>query len=258
MNDGLITYPRISSELARVLYDERRGLAVEDLSVIAATSYERQEWHPTIPSRVSEEALSKLGDDVREIATDNGYPAPQPRGRHVAFDQTLATFLYEHMHIAPSEAAAGGMWSFLALVLLPDVAAWRFPDWHPDRFIGADLMIGTSNRHTFGRLWARIHVLGSEVSSALGEDNVANIFERPTFGGDPRLARAIGEAHLRTVEASGIAQSQELMRDAMKRLRRLAVLITFGALSDEQLSTLLNDAFSASAEALSRLHPRTS
>jgi hypothetical protein len=200
--------------------------------------------------RASGDELQHLRNEVMDIAVRNGYPTLQPRGAQAPFDQQLAVHLYEHMGIVPAEAAAGGIWSFLALVLLPDVAAWRYPDRHRDRFIGADLMIGSSNRHVFGRLWARVHILGAEASSGLGEDNVVNLFERSTFGGDPRVARAIGETHIRTLAANQIVQSQELMRDAMKRLRRLAVLVSFGALGDDQLRELLEETFGASAAAL--------
>jgi hypothetical protein len=244
------TYPRLPRSAAESLLNEQRGLPVDELPALAATSYRQQEWHPTIPTRVSEQQLQQLRTDVIGIATENGYPILQPRGRHVPFDQMLAVHLYEQMGIVPAEAAAGGIWSFLALVLLPDIAAWRFPDRHRNRFIGADLMIGSSNRHVFGRLWARVHILGAEASSGLGEDNVVNLFERPTFGGDPRLARAIGEMHIRTIAAGRVIQSQELMRDAMKRLRRLAVLISFGALGDDQLKGLLEEVFTTSAAAL--------
>jgi hypothetical protein len=111
-------------------------------------------------------------------------------------------------------------------------------------------MIGSSNRHVFGRLWARVHILGAEVSSGLGEDNVVNLFERSTFGGDPRLAHFIGEAHIRAIAAQRIVRSQELMRDAMRRLRRLAVVISFCAMSDDQLRALLEEVFTASATAV--------
>jgi hypothetical protein len=232
------------------MLDEQQKLPIQQLVPLVSTSHRQQEWHPTIPARVAEQELDQLRSDVVGIATDNGYPILQPRGRHVPFDQMLAVYLYEQMGIVPAEAAAGGIWSFLALVLLPDIAAWRFPDRHRARFIGADLMIGTSNRHVFGRLWARVHILGAEASSGLGEDNVGNLFERPTFGGDPRLARAIGETQIRTIAASRVIKSQELMRDAMKRLRRLAVLVSFGALDDEELKGLLEEVFATSADAL--------
>lgn len=236
--------------MAESLLDEQRKLSVQQLSALAVTSHRQQEWHPTIPTRVTEPELQRLRDDVVGMATENGYPVLQPRGRHIPFDQMLAVHLYDRMGIVPAEAAAGGIWSFLAFVLLPDIAAWRFPDRHHDRFIGADLMIGSSNRHVFGRLWARVYVLGAEASSGLGEDNVVNLFERPTFGGDPRLARAIGETLISTIATSRVIQSQELMRDAMKRLRRLAVLVSFGSLSDDQLTLLLEEVFATSAAAL--------
>jgi hypothetical protein len=248
--NGPITYPRLPRDVAESRLEEQRELPPGQLAGIADTSHPRQEWHPTIPTRVTEEELGQLREDVVAIAARHGYPAQVPRGGHTAFDQQLAVHLYERMGIVPAEAAAGGMWSFLATVLLPDVAAWRYPDRHRDRFIGSDLMIGSSNRHVFGRLWARVYVLGAQASSGLGEDNVVNLFERPTFGGYPRLARAIGEAHIRTVTAHGIVQSQQLMRDAMKRLRRLAVVISFGALNDAQLAELLEEVFAASVAAL--------
>lgn len=247
---GPITYPRLPREVAESLLDEQRELYPGQLAGMAGTSHPRQEWHPTIPVRVTEEELRQLRTDVVAIAARHGYPVQLPRGGHTVFDQQLAVHLYGAMGIVPAEAAVGGIWSFLATVMLPDVAAWRYPDRHRDRFIGSDLMIGTSNRHVFGRLWARVCILGAQTSSGLGEDNVVNLLERPTFGGYPRLARAIGEAHIRTIATGGIVQSQQLMRDAMKRLRRLAVVISFGALDDDQLRELLEEVFTASAAAL--------
>jgi hypothetical protein len=250
---GPITYPRLPRDVAESLLDEQREMSPGQLAGRADASHSRQEWHPTIPARVTEKELRRLRADVLAIAAGHGYPLHLPRGGHTLFDQQLAVHLYEAMGIVPAEAAVGGLWSFLATVLLPDVAAWRYPDRHRDRFIGSDLMIGTSNRHVFGRLWARVFILGASISSRLGEDNVVNLFERPTFGGYPRLARAIGEAHVRTVAAGGIAQSQQLMREAMKRLRRLAVVISFGALDDDQLRELLEEVFADSATALRQL-----
>ena len=247
---GPTTYPRLPRGVAESLLDEQRKLSIDQLPTLVATSHAQQEWHPTIPIRVTEQELQHLRTGIVGIATEHGYPVPRPRGGHAPFDQQLAIHLYEQMGVVPAEAAAGGIWSFLALVLLPDIAAWRYPDRHRDRFIGADLMIGSSNRHVFGRLWARVHILGAEASSGLGEDNVVQFFERSTFGGDPRLARAIGETHIHTIAANRVIQSQELMRDAMKRLRRLAVVVSFGALGNDQLRRLLEEVFATSAAAL--------
>lgn len=250
MVTGPLTYPRLPQAVAESLLEEQRHLSVDQLSGIAATSQQQQEWHPTVPGRVTDWDLQLLRADVVRIAFRHGYPILRPRGGHAPFDQELAIHLYEQMGIVPAEAAAGGIWSFLALILLPDVAAWRYIDRHRDRFIGSDLMIGTSNRHVFGRLWARVHILGPQASSGLGEDNVVQFFERSNFGGDPRLARLIGETHIHTIARQRIVQSQELMRDAMRRLRRLAVVVSFSAMNDDQLRDVLEEVFNASADAL--------
>jgi hypothetical protein len=244
------TYPRLPDEYARVLFQEQAEQSVEELIARAATTHPNEEWHPTAPVRATTQTLQQLRSEVIETAARHGYPDLQRRGGHTHFDQQLAAQLYTQLGIVPAEAAFGGMWSFLALVLLPDVAAWRYERRHPDRFIGADLMLGSSNRHVFGRLWARVHILGADVSSGLGEDNVVNLFERTTFGGYPRLARAIGETHIRAAANNRTISGQDLMRDAMRRLRRLAMIVSFVALDDDQLTALIEDVFSTSAAAL--------
>ena len=112
--NGPITYPRLPRDVAESRLEEQRELPPGQLAGIADTSHPRQEWHPTIPTRVTEEELGQLREDVVAIAARHGYPAQVPRGGHTAFDQQLAVHLYERMGIVPAEAAAGGMWSFLA------------------------------------------------------------------------------------------------------------------------------------------------
>jgi Family of unknown function (DUF6339) len=245
-----VTYPRLSSAVARPLFQEQKDLPIEELDRFIGTSYPKQEWHPTIPTRVTPSELSELRSTVLDIARAHGFPQPQPRGGHTLFDRQLATYLWDHMRLVPAEAAAGGVWSFLSLVLLPDVAAWRYPDRHPVRFIGRDVMIGTSNRHVFGRLWVRAYVFGPELLHRLIEDNFEGIFGRPAFGGSARVARAIGATMVRTMDEHQVTNSQELLRDAMKRLLRLASIVQFNALDDDQLSDLLIDAFTASANVI--------
>jgi hypothetical protein len=245
-----VTYPRLPPSVARLLFQEERDLSVEDLSRFVGISHPKQEWHPTISTRVSDAELVELRSTVLDIAWANGFPHPQPRGGHTLFDRQLAVYLWEQMRIVPAEAAAGGVWSFLSLVLLPDVAAWRYTDRHPNRFIGRDVMIGTANRHVFGRLWARAYVFGPELLHRLIEDNFEGIFGRPAFGGSVRLARAIGATMVRTIDDYKVTNSQELLRDTMKRLLRLAGIVRFDALDDDQLGALLHEAFTTSANAL--------
>lgn len=245
-----VTYPRLPSAVARPLLQEQKYLSIEELDSFVGTSYSKQEWHPTIPTRVTQAELAELRSTVVDIARAHGFPQPQLRGGLSLFDRQLAVYLWEHMHLVPAEAAVGGVWSFLSLVLLPDVAAWRYPERHPGRFIGRDIMIGTSNRHVFGRLWVRAYVFGPELLHRLIEDNFEGIFGRPAFGGSVRVARAIGTAMVHTIDEYKVSNSQELLRDAMKRLLRLASIVRFNALDDDQLDALLNEVFITSANAL--------
>jgi hypothetical protein len=245
-----VTYPRLPPVVARPLFQEQKDLSVEELKRFVGTSHPKQEWHPTISTRVTAVELDELRSTVLDIARAFGFPERQPRGGHSVFDRQLAVYLWQEMRLVPAEAAAGGVWSFLALVLLPDVAAWRYPERHPTRFIGRDVMIGTSNRHVFGRLWVRAYVFGPELLHRLIEDNFEGIFGRPAFGGSIRVARAIGTTMVRTIDEQKVTNSQELLRDAMKRLLRLAGIVRFNALDDGQLSDLLDEAFTASADAI--------
>jgi hypothetical protein len=241
-----VTYPRLPSSVARSLLQEQKDLPIEALSPFVGTSYPKQEWHPTIPTRVAESAMTELRSTVVDIAHAHGFPEPQPRGGHSLFDQQLAVYLWQRMRLVPAEAAAGGVWSFLSLVLLPDVATWRYPGRNPQRFIGSDALIGTSNRHVFGRLWVRAFVFGPELLPRLIEDNFEGIFGRPAFGGNVRLARAIATGMARTIDEHTVTNSQELLRDGMKRLLRLAGIVRFNGLDDDQLGDLMNEVFTAS------------
>ena len=69
------------------------------------------------------------------------------RARAAAFDLDLGRVLHEHLAIVPADAAHGGTWSFLTLIVLPDIAVLRFPDLHVDRLIGTP-------RNVLRRTWS--------------------------------------------------------------------------------------------------------
>lgn len=245
-----VTYPRLPSVVARALLQEQRVLPIEDLGRRDVTYHEKQEWHPTVSNRVTDDALRELRSTVLDISHSHGFPEAQPRGGHTLFDQQLALYLNDQMDLVPAEAAVGGVWSFISLVLLPDVAAWRYPDRHQQRLIGSDTMIATSNRHVFGRLWARAYVFGPDLLPRLIEDNFEAIFGRPVFGGNIPVARAIAATMARIMSERSITNSQELLRDAMKRIRRVAYIVNFNGLEGNELRDLLYEIFTASADAL--------
>lgn len=240
-----LVYPRLDHSIAYELLRDYTRLEIAELARRSALTHPRTGWYETAPARVSEEHLDMLRSHIRSLAKEHGYPVPVPRG-YARFDQQAATSLYRHMQIMPADAAHEGVWSFLSLVLLPDVAVWRFPD--RNRREQNDRLLGRP-RNVFRRLWYRTYLLGETASEQLYEDEVVNILERPSLGGDPRIARAIVRKHLATAHQYEGART-ELLREAMKRLRRLSVIVTLSALDGRQLEELLTEVFDASIRAL--------
>jgi hypothetical protein len=246
-----LVYPRLPASTAHDLLAEYSPLTIAELEKLADDHNDRSDWYPTGP-RVATRQLRLIADTVRSVAAHHGYP--EVRGEkaraYVEFDQQVGPELYRAMDIAPADAAHDGVWSFLALVLLPDVALWRFPN--RERKPTYDRIIGT-HRHVFGRLWWRSHTFGagsSDPSGKLLEDEAVNIMERPTLAGDHRVASIMARAHLRALEQYRAVSRTALMRDAAKRTRRLTSVVTLGALPDAELTSLFDGLFTAAGDAL--------
>jgi hypothetical protein len=224
------------------LISQYQTLAVTDLSERSSTHHPRTTWYETAP-RVDERHLASLRETLVEIAKEEGFPVPTPRA-YIRFDQRVGEELFTRMAIMPADASNEGVWSFLSLILLPDIAVWRFPGLNArgqrDRLMGRP-------RNVFRRLWARSYALGAAAGQLLEDETVA-IMERPTLGGDRRVARAFAEAHLVAISRHRSVSRTELMREAAKRLRRISMVVTLPALTDAQLQQLLTEIFEMSAQ----------
>ena len=144
------------------------------------------------------------------------------------------------MGLAPAEAAAGDVWAFIALVLLPDIAYWRYPRPPVDRVLGTDL-----TRHVVGRMWWRAQLIHSPdeedpyaALNILGEDAFDRIYSRRrALGGSPFLVKAI----LRVwdgLDLQGL-RYRDTLEDFFKRLLRLAPFVLFESLSEASLDAEL-------------------
>jgi hypothetical protein len=147
------------------------------------------------------------------------------------------------MDIAPADAASADVWAFMTLVLLPEAAMWRYPDGDLDRLFG-------TQRNALRRLWWRAFVLGAAPNDApyrLGEDQLVQVMERPTIGGNPRLARAFCGAFIEQRDARPEVPGMIWMRDAAKRLIRLTAFVAMDALGDGDLSAMMNEVVAEAA-----------
>ncbi|MFD0507137.1 hypothetical protein ACFQ0G_38855 [Streptomyces chiangmaiensis] len=120
-------YPRLLTEQARPLFEEYRHLTVAELAGQVAVSHESAVYVATGGDRISAQQLRELRAGVVDLAERAGFPDDSDRASNAEFDLQVAALLHAEMGMVPAEAASRDVWAFLAIVLLPDVAFWRYP-----------------------------------------------------------------------------------------------------------------------------------
>lgn len=190
--------------------------------------------------RVRHEVLSALEPQLRLARTQ-----ASNRSSRAEMDAPLGEALRRTMGIVPSDAAHDGVWSFLSLVLLPEVTRARFPDGHVSRWLGRP-------RNALRRTWWRQHVLGEEFRPPegirpLGEDELVGLFERSTIGSDRRLVRALA----RRILAHRGADRSEFARRLSKRVLAEMAFTEIALLSDDELEELIDEAIRLRGPSLS-------
>ncbi|MFJ1872140.1 MULTISPECIES: DNA cytosine methyltransferase [Streptomyces] len=243
-------YPRLLAEQAKPLFSEYQDLTIAELSCRVATTHESAVYVATGGDRVSVDRLRELRDGVLDLAKQAGFPDDSDRVRNAAFDQQLAALLHAEMGMVPAEAASRDVWAFLALIVLPDVAFWRYPHPPKDRVLGTDL-----TRHVFGRLWWRAQLVRSpddpqpyKALEILGEAAFDQIYaRRAALGGSPHLVRAILRVW-KDLDLAGLNE-RETLRDFLKRLLRLAPFVLFDGIQEQALDEELRSVAQESVDA---------
>jgi hypothetical protein len=228
---------------------ELTGLHHDQLVERAALEHRATTLYSTRTAEVTKERLEELQISIRSVAAECGYPRPAAKGSPATrdFDQRTCGLLFDRMGIVVADAANDGVWSFLSLVLVPDVSFWRFPNRREredyERLLGRP-------RNVLRRLWWRAYNVGADLGARLLEDEAVAILERSAIGGNPTVARTIARIHLECISAHPSLQRTEVLRDAMKRIRRLAAVVSLGGLLSDELTSLVTEAFDASVTAL--------
>lgn len=244
--DARFVYPRLPFAAASELFAERRGQTLEELRRDASPEQLKADYYAT-GERVPRSHLQILSESVRRLADELGFPGNCIGPAQREFDQSMPGLLHRKMRIVPADAAKEGVWSFLTLVVLPDVAFWRFPNPPEARLIGRP-------RNVFRRYWWRAHVLGAGeggLAPSLGEDQHVQIEERrASIGGNPPLARTLAREVLEYSHGTPNVSREALMRDAAKRLVRLTPFTCFEALSQQELTAQVGELVREAAAAL--------
>lgn len=243
-------YPRLLAEQAKPLFEEYRSLNVAELTGRVAHSHDSAVYVATGGDRVSPDQLQGLRHSVLDLAKRSGFPDNSDRARNADFDLRLAALLHAETGMVPAEAASRDVWAFLALVLLPDVAFWRYPQPPKDRVLGTDL-----TRHVFGRLWWRAQLVHSsdsaepyEALEILGEAAFDQIYaRRAALGGSPHMVRAILRVW-KDLDLRGLNE-RDTLRDFLKRLLRLAPFVLFDGVQEQALDQELRAVAQESVDA---------
>ncbi|SFS55758.1 DUF6339 family protein [Saccharopolyspora flava] len=239
-----LLYPRLLAGQAKPLFEEYSRLSVLELAERVSTRHDSMVYAATGGDRVPESHLLQMREAVLNIAVESGYPEKGSTKDNALFDLRVAEYLHSHSEMMPAEAASGDIWAFLALMVLPDVAYWRYPKPPRDRVLGTDL-----TRHVFGRMWWRAQLVYTpestkpyEALTVLGEAAFDQIYaRRKALGGSPFLVKAILRVwnELDLTPLRGKITEREALRDFLKRLLRLAPFMLFEALDEEQLDNEL-------------------
>ncbi len=235
------------------LLDHEDALAlVKDLcekplrKVHGRTEHFKAHPNPLSTRNIQTDQLKEYRNQVCQIAENFGFPAPLGRDERAPFDSLIGNYLYNALPIHPTQAADPLMWNFFTLVLLPDVAKWRWPNETNFKY---DRWLGTP-RNAFRKTWWRAKTLGLELNLLLQEDEGVNIMERPTFGGNPELAQLIAQEHINNLDRykeNSLSRMKQL-RTAMVHLSRWAVLIDFDSLPTELKKERIRQTFDSSIE----------
>ena len=216
-----VLFPRLPDSAAKALYEQTRSKSIGELTTEATTSHLSQYFAPSGGTRVTADEILDLRRRVCEIAAGYGFPGEAIGRRLNRFDTTLAATLHSAMGLVPAEAAERRLWAFLALVVLPDIAVWRFPSMSGDRMLATDI-----TRHVFGRLWWRAELL-HDPSERLDPYHLLNVFwernfdqilaRRKSIGGSPELVRALAKAWPKSWLG---AVERDVLVDTLKHLMR--------------------------------------
>jgi hypothetical protein len=260
-------HPRIPLSAARQLAEQLSTESAQTLreqhsDECSLIDPRRSLFAATGGTRADVRMLGECRAAVRAAADKHGFPDAPSTAAAQAFDIEAAAVLFEIMRITPAEASSLEVWAHMTCIMMPDIVRWRYPGERTphERFIGSGR---GARRNTFGRLWWRAYLFRDAQNDRdpywllrlMGEDDHVQITERPSIAGSSTLAQQIVIALNETwysLQQNGSPpfSERELLRDAVKRIRRRLSITAFDLLEPDVCQEVVRSIFAASASAL--------
>lgn len=199
----IFLYPRLDTSTALGQLAQLKRLAPTE-SPTVAMQHPKMEFAATGGQRVDVNHLQALRHAVMQDL------ASVPEGAVGQFDAVLGQSLAKHLEISRSEAAHEQPWTFLTLMVFPDVLLARFPDLTEARALGRP-------RNVLRRVWTIEQLIGFQLPGTvkpLSQDEYLNILERSALARVPNLARLVALELVRLE----VPQRDFLTRHLLKRL----------------------------------------
>jgi len=246
---SVILYPRLDNLTALQLHRDMEGKTLVELLEMSSIEHRDAIYTQTGGVNIDDASLQNIAEEIRSLAKECGYPDKKDQKMQARFDARAAAWLYSNMDISFGEVVRKDVWSFITLVMLPDVSKWRFPGFNTERLLGGV-------RNVFQRLWYRAYMfdLGGKEETrwklleALTEDAMVAIIERPSISANRELAKNIGLSWIRTSNLVGREKMEAVNRTAMKYLRQTIPLICLDALSESNIKYYIDDCYKRAVE----------
>ena len=254
--------PQIPAGMAEPLLAELALSRTADLVPADELRYPQAITQPTGGLPITDVLLKELRDQIVTAARKYGFPDSRPTS-FLNFELEVAEILaywaplWDAEGTPSGEALRSDCWTFITVVVLPDVAIWRWPARDGEESAGGrswkGRMVG-GMRNAFQRIFRRVMCLDRGVDHPdrwglirqLQEDDFSAILERPGLSSNPEIAVCLGEEYLamkQRLSKRTAGDRQEVYRQATKAIRAYGVVQPLDLMSTENRTRLIQDAF---------------
>lgn len=257
-----VLIPQISAGAAEPLLAQLAQSSLADLDPGDELTYSQAITQPTGGLPVRDVLLKQLRDSILTAARSHGFPESRPTSFlpfELVVGEVLAGWepLWQADGVPSGEALRNDCWSFITIVVLPDVALWRWPaksiEGGSEDRSWKGRMVGGS-RNTFQRIFRRVMCLdrGAEHPDRWGlirdlqEDDFSAILERPGLSSNRDIAVSLGEEYIamkQRLSQLSAGLRQDVYRQATKAIRAYGVVQPLDLMTSDNRTRLIQSAF---------------